>query len=939
MHKLQYMIKSFAMPWLCLLVVLMGMESLPYQIDAAYAQVPCGASSPAECSGTAPPPQMVPSESVRPGGGSGGRRNHGTPWNELGFCTQCNVAARDYAYFGGERGDCCVSCIEYYDCNCDDDDGDGDEDCDTCERIIEPNEQGKCPAGTHCNAGCWHWGNYCENNCWVNGKVGDAQCYGECKLFEVDWTLACVPDSIKQNKPEDKLNVTLTGPHNVELECRVVTSESYGSASGNDYYGNHTGAAELGDVTSEIASQAGAMNCTTDEPGGDGRKPGVTHGDNNTMSPTSAGCAGDNDGQGFQGPQLITYECAPTACWDENGTVDLAHCDFPQGNYTVNLGTKNIAQPLCHSTQDEPPPVNDECYAVFDSSDVRYCGDTGCFDTNACADGACIDEGLDGLTSSCGNNACPCEAPNVKSINKDKTCLPGERVIIQSLAVEVSRPVVPYEGLTEPGHPNYYPGSETIWCHLPAEARGQEEGTQYVEMAPIQSLTPDGVARYLMQNGECKMQKDVDFNQVYAEFVDAGFDPSYFNIDTDNPPSNTQIPLMFYDPANSGDGGQERTYMYVEWEPYPDVPNGCQVVHSESNYRVVQCTVFEGDEDRLLALYPGLINTPVMIAAGDSSTNMGVVNVRSLSCPKKWDVHSPPRNVSLGESGSCEKVQDLGRQIPHLNIFERGQDPFGIAHSITTAVNQLEAKQTDRSLPVLFVAITEPVRKCLAQHTTDPSGGSIYPDAKPNESKLLATKWGSNMNDQGEDAEGDGHLDVIRCQYSPDQTDFADYFKALEDAAKRVKAMGGYVVVLAMSCQSEAFLSTIAEMSTAHLNLQAFAPEGVVIGDCGDLGKMDDDEAAKVKIADGSLYLMDADDQGLFFRKAFATSHHLTNGTIFFSDFMAEVAAELAWVVARNNIGREICANSLEGSSGDEQGGGFCDDTGAERRYNKPPVN
>lgn len=320
--------------------------------------------------------------------------------------------------------------------------------------------------------------------------------------------------------------------------------------------------------------------------------------------------------------------------------------------------------------------------------------------------------------------------------------------------------------------------------------------------------------------------------------------------------------------------------------------------------------------------------------------NAGVTpaQVRSMECPKRRDAYVPIQNIALGQTewlpmeefydqdtlqsisekpghpiggdgDSCDLVERVVDDLPNYNILSTGQDGFGLTHSVSTAVNQLLENLGDNTIPILTVALTEPVRDCILQPGAA-ANGSVYTHQVGNTQH--ATKWGSNGNfpngGNPGDNNNDGRLRAVRCLADK----FTDaYPQALKDAAMRVKDAGGFVITIALSCVSDKFRDTLVDMSTGDVNLLNFSPEGVILDDACQAaaadGKIDPAELA------ASMYFVDVDENdNLFFKPAFAQA---TVDPLFGT--INDVYAELAWVIVRDSVGREICANQPEG---------YCDD-------------
>lgn len=335
------------------------------------------------------------------------------------------------------------------------------------------------------------------------------------------------------------------------------------------------------------------------------------------------------------------------------------------------------------------------------------------------------------------------------------------------------------------------------------------------------------------------------------------------------------------------------------------------------------------------------------------------IQVRSMACPKRQDAYMPLQNITLGqtkwndlkpfyeqdkttdgvglpphpaagEGDSCNMVAELAKELPKHNILSEGQDGFGLAHSVSTAVNQLLKDRKKTTVPILTVALTEPMRDCVENSGRNPPPYptnvttetiKAYADAFKAEAdsfkasnptasfyKNSETKWGSSANKIGA-FDKFGKIEDIRCANNK----FTDaYSQALKDAAKRLKDAGGYVVAVALSCKTEKFKQTLIDISTGHMDLMNMAPEGVFLDSTCDSIMGADGKPDPNRLA-ASMYTIDTDeDDNMFFRPAFAVGTvQPLFGTI------NDVYAELAWVVIRNQIGQEVCANQADG---------YCDD-------------
>lgn len=430
-------------------------------------------------------------------------------------------------------------------------------------------------------------------------------------------------------------------------------------------------------------------------------------------------------------------------------------------------------------------------------------------------------------------------------------------------------------------------------------------------------------------DGTCRHDRNAD------GFGQEGY---YTGISKDQTPVPGQ---QFYFSAFSVSGMKQPTYKIK--------PDG-STEYSEAATLLNSFTSGGGPQPVIPSEVPKGMGVLTVQGAGNHLVDLGVtpLQVRSLECPKQADGYLPIQNISLGQGrrismndfvgdneqvlpltenlsvmGSCDLVEDVSKELPSYNILPQGQTNFGMAHSISTAVNQLLSNRKSNDIPVLTVALSEPVRDCIMT-----SGHEAFPPEEPNQSpnqwetdlkhsyfRGSETKWGSHDNKLGEldNAAGrDARLKVIKCLSDKYTSAYPD---ALKDAAKRVKDAGGYVVAIATSCGSDTFLETLSTMSTGNLSLKNFAPEGVVLdADCS-ATTVADLKSGKASLAH-SVFIMDVDkDDSLFFRPAMAA---IPSNPLFGT--LGDVFAEVTWVIVRDRIGQEVCSNQAEGD---------CDDSGS----------
>ncbi|MBI1274556.1 hypothetical protein GC177_01120 [bacterium] len=409
----------------------------------------------------------------------------------------------------------------------------------------------------------------------------------------------------------------------------------------------------------------------------------------------------------------------------------------------------------------------------------------------------------------------------------------------------------------------------------------------------------------------------------------------YTGINKDQTPVPGQ---QFYFSAFSVGGMKQPTYV---------IKSDGTTEYNEAAVKVNSFNPSNGPAARIPSEVPAGMGVWTVEGAGNHVVDLGLtpLQVRSMECTKQADGYLPIQNISLGqtkrmsmkqfvgdkepilpltekltEMGSCDLVEEISEELPSYNILPQGQTNFGMAHSVSTAVNQLLQNRKTNDVPILTVALSEPVRDCI-----ESSGKATTPPEKPNETPTQwetdpkhsyfrgsETKWGSHDNASGTldtASNRDQRLKTVKC-LTDKYTDA--YPKALKDAAKRVKAAGGYVVAIATSCGSDKFLETLSQMSTGHINLKNFAPEGLVLDSDCSASTMADIESGKKQLAH-SIYIMDVDKQDtLFFQPAMAA---LPSNPLYGT--LGDVFAEVTWVVVRDRIGQEVCSNQAEGNCAD----------------------